>query len=297
MQAVVTLTNGDILRGTLVSDGDPVIVDHPVMGRLSFKRSDVASVRTMTETDAAKSTAAAVDASSKIPPPPPGPDPDSFFKGWKGSVGLGLNGATGNSEALSVRGSIGLVRETSQTKTTTGFVYNYATSDGEKSTDNARFDIRNDWLPQGESHWRPFVQGAVEYDQFQDWDYRFSAAAGMGYELIKTDKMLLLPRAGIGFSKEIGGSDNKIHPEGLLGVDFEYKIDDRSKFFASGDSYWLLDEIPEYRLWLRAGYEILVDSSSGLALKVGVEDRYQSSPGAGRNRSDFTYFAQLVFNF
>lgn len=298
-EAVITLANGDILRGVLVSspDADPIIIHHPILGEVSFGKAQVSSVRVMTAVDAGKSTKAAQDAAAKIPPPPPPPDPESFFEGWKGSVGLGLNGASGNTENLSLRAGIGLVRETSQTKTTAGFVYNYATDDGDKSADNARVDIRNDWLPQGDSKWRPFVQAALEYDQFQDWDYRFSAAGGIGYELVKTDKMLLLPRIGIGTSKEIGGSDNKWHIEGLIGIDFEYKIDDRSKFFASGDSYWLLDDIPDYRLWLRAGYEIMVDPSSNLSLKLGVEDKYDSSPGADRKRNDFTYFALLSYNF
>lgn len=297
-QAVVTLTNGDILRGILISEAaaDPVIINHPVLGQLTFKRADVTDVRTMSAENAGKATAAATAAAAKIPPPPAPPDPDSFWQGWKGSAELGVNGSSGNTESLNIRGGLGFVRETTETKTTSSFNYNYATDDGNKSKDNARFDIRNDWLPQGDSKWRPFVLGAIEYDQFQNWDYRFSAAAGLGYELIKTDKVLLLPRAGLGFSKEIGGSDNKFHIEGLLGVDFEYTIDDRSKFFASGDSYWVLDEIPDYRLWLRAGYQILVDPSSNLSLKLGVEDRYDSSP-EGRKRSDFTYFALLVYNF
>lgn len=296
-QAIVTLTNGDVLRGTLVSDGDPVVIAHPVLGQVSFKRSDVASVKTMAAPEAEKATAAAAEAAAKFPPPPPAPDPTSFFQGWKGSAEFGLNGASGNTESLNLRGGVGLVRETSKTKTTSSFFYNYATDDGNKSKDNARFDIRNDWLPQGDSKWRPFVQGAIEYDQFQDWDYRFSAAGGVGYELIKNDKMLLLPRVGLGFAKEVGGMDNKFHIEGLVGVDFEYKINDRSKFFAAADSYWVLDELPDYRLWLRAGYEVMVDPDSNMSLKLGVEDRYDSSPGEGRKRSDLTYFALLVYNF
>lgn len=298
-EAVVTLANGDILRGVLVSapEADPVVIMHAVLGEVRFARSQVSSVRTMSPADAGKATEAAQKAAEKVPPPPPPPDPESFFEGWKGSAGLGLNGASGNTESLSLRGGLNFVRETTKTKSTAGFVYNYATSDGDKSSDNARLDFRHDWLPQGGSKWRPFVQSSLEYDQFQDWDYRFSAAGGVGYEVIKNDKMLLLPRAGIGTSKEIGGSDNKWHLEGLLGVDFEYTIDDRSKFFASADSFWRLDDLPDYRLLLRAGYEIMVDPESNMSLRLGVEDKYDSSPGDGRKRNDLTYFAMLNFNF
>lgn len=296
-QALVTLTNGDLIRGALVSDGDPVVINHPVLGQVSFPRSSVANVKTMSAENAVKATAAAAEAAGKFPPPPPPPDPDSWFKGWKGLIEAGVNGSSGNTETFAGRFGIGASRETSKTKTTLGFSYNYGVDDGQKSKDNARLDARNDWLPQGDSKWRPFVQGTLEYDTFQDWDYRYSAFGGVGYELIKTDKILLLPRAGIGLSQELGGSDNKIHPEGLLGADFEWKINDRSKFFISGDTYWLLDEIPDYRAFVRAGYEVLVDDKSNLTLKLGIEDRYDSSPGDGRNRNDLTYFALLALPF
>ena len=190
-----------------------------------------------------------------------------------------------------------MLRETSKTKSTGSFSYNYGTTDSTTDKDNGRVDLRNDWLPQGGSKWRPFVQGSLEYDSFQDWDWRVAAAAGVGYELIKTDTILLLPRVGLGFSKEFGGSDNKIHPEALVGADFEWKIDERSKFFASFDSFWKLDEIPEYRVFARAGYEILVDPKSGMSLKLGLEDRYDSDPGAGKKKNDITYFALVAIPF
>jgi putative salt-induced outer membrane protein YdiY len=296
-QTLVTLTNGDIIKGVLVSDGDPVIIDHSILGRVSFPRSAVASVSTMSMDDAGKATAAAAEAAAKFPPPPPAPDPDSFFKGWKGLIEGGVNGASGNTEELSARFGIGATRETSKMKTALSLSYNYGTNDGEKSKDNGRFDARNDWLPQGDSKWRPFVQGAVEYDTFQDWDWRASGYAGLGYELIKTDKILLLPRFGIGASKEFGGEDNKIHPEALLGADFAWTIDDRSKFFISADTYWLLDELPAYRAFIKAGYEIVMDEKTGMLLKLGIEDRYDSTPGEGKNRNDLNYFALIAIPF
>ena len=59
-QAIVTLSNGDILRGDLVSDGDPVVINHPVLGQLSFNRANVVSVRTMKVEEAAEATTAAL---------------------------------------------------------------------------------------------------------------------------------------------------------------------------------------------------------------------------------------------
>lgn len=295
-QTVVTLTNGDVLRGELVSQGESVVIDHPVLGRLTVARADVADVRTMTAADAGKATAAAQAAAAKVPAPPPPPDPTSFWRGWKGSIALGANGASGNSESQSVRAEAGLLRETSKTKAAVGLIYSHATSDGSTSNDNARIDVRNDWLPQEGDALRPFVQGSGEYDMFQEWDYRLSAAAGVGYELIKDEKILVLPRIGLGLAREIGGADNRLHAEGLLGVDFSYVIDERSKVFSTADSFWVLDSYPDYRLLLRAGYEVVIDPANKLSLKLGLEDKYDSDPD-GRERNDLAYFVLLNYGF
>ena len=82
----------------------------------------------------------------------------------------------------------------------------------------------------------PFAQAALDYDTFQDWDYRWSGYGGVGDEWVKTDKLFVLPRAGLGLTQEIGGSDNKIHPEALLGLDAEDKINEPSKFYFNGES-------------------------------------------------------------
>lgn len=42
--AVVTLVNGDALRGVLISDGDPVVIEHEALGRVSVPRARVKDV-------------------------------------------------------------------------------------------------------------------------------------------------------------------------------------------------------------------------------------------------------------
>lgn len=296
--AIISLRTGDLLTGTLISDADPLILHHPILGQLAIPQSDIADIRLVTPPQAQSATkaaqkAAAADASS----PPPVQDPTSLLYGWKGAASIGLNGASGNSEGLYFRIGLDLNRLTSASKTTTNLKYIYATSSGQKSEENARLDLRHDWLPKGASHWRPFVQGSLEYDHFQDWNLRLSSTAGLGYELVKTDRLLILPRAGLGFSREFGGSDNTTHPESLVGTDIEYTINDRSKLFTSTDVFWRLDETSEYRTLTKAGYEIIIDANTGLSLRLGAENRYDAAARNGSKRNDLTYFALVVWNF
>jgi putative salt-induced outer membrane protein YdiY len=293
---LVSVKTGEAFLGTLVSaDDTAVTIDHPTLGRLQMPRGQVMAVNPAPKAGEAPPP----------PPPPPAPaaaapevtpDPESFWEGWKGNAELGLTGAAGNSENFGFRGGLGLKRETSKMITSLGFSYVYGTSDGDKNTDRGELNLKNEWRIA--PPWRFFVTGKVEYDQFQDWDWRTSAFAGIGYEFIKTDRTLLLGRIGIGASKEFGGSDNRIKPELDLGLDWEHKLDDRQKVFATIDYYPSLLNFPEdYRVVAKAGYEVLVDPTNGMALKLGIEDRYQSQPGTGKKKNDFLYFATLVWNF
>lgn len=291
-QVDATLASGDVIRGVLVSDdGTNVVINHPVLGQLTLARTSVSAMAIVPEA-----------APPPPPPPPPAPaapevkpDPDSFFKGWTGNVEFGLNGADGNTQNLSFRAAVNGKRETSKTVTTAGLLYLYGTQNGDKNQDRGEFNLRNDWKIT--PPWRIYALGKVEYDGFQDWDWRTSAFAGLGYEFIKTDRTLLLGRLGAGVTKEFGGVDNRIQPELDIGADFEHKIDDRSKIFATADFYPSLQNFSDYRAVGKAGYEIVVDPSSGMSLKLGLEDRYDATPGVGKKRNDITYFATLSFNF
>ncbi len=314
---LVGVDTGEAFKGVVVSaDAAVLVIQHATLGRLEIVRSQITRIEPVgggasaaaaaagageqaaapaAEAPAAAEAAAPAESGDAITPEAVAP-PESFFTGWKGNAELGINGASGNSENFAFRAGFGLKRDVEKMATSLALSYNYGTSDGEKNTDRGRLDLRNDWKLTP-SRWRVFLQGAVEYDQFQDWDWRTTAFTGVGYELVKTDKILFMPRAGIGATKEFGGSDNRIRPEALGGFDFEYKIKDGHRLFVNVDSFWNLLDTPQYRVLTLAGYEILLDKDSGMALKLGLEDRYQSSPGSGKKRNDLLYFATLVWNF
>ena len=287
-----TLSSGDVIRAVLVSDdGTTVVLQHPVLGQLKLAKSSVTSI------------AAVPDAAPPPPPPPPPPpaapevkpDPDSFWKGWVGSLEFGLNGSDGNSESVSMRAAANAKRETSEMVTTLGISYVYGTQDGDKNLEHGEFNARNDWKIG--SPWRVFTIGKVEYDTFQDWEWRVSLFGGVGYEFMKTDNTLLLGRIGLGATKEFKTSKQRIEPELDIGLDWEHKIDDRQKFFVNADYYPSLHRFTDYRAQLKAGYEVLVDPKNNLSLKLGLEDRYNSNPGAARKKNDVLYFATIAYNF
>lgn len=224
------------------------------------------------------------------------PEPETFWDGWVGSVEFGLNGSDGNSETFSLRGGVSGERITKSMETRTSATYVYSTSDGEKTKSRGDLNLRNDWIL-GESPWSIYAQGRAEYDEFQEWNWRLSGYGGVGYAVVKNDRTLFRLRAGAGIQREFGGGENAIIPEAQFGFDFSHKLTDRQKIFATGDYYPSLKRFSDYRLVGKAGYELLVDPESNMTLKLGVEDRYDSSPGAGFVKNDLEYFAVLVWSF
>lgn len=235
-------------------------------------------------------------AAASEPTPEAPADPDSFFKGWAGSFAFGLNGASGNTERFGLRSQLDAKRETSRNITTFGALYVFATDDGNKSEHRGEVFGKYEWKIGEDGRWRPFATAKAEYDEFKDWRWRVSGFVGVGYALIQNETTLFVPRVGIGASREFGGRSNEIIPELDLGWDFEHKFNENVKFFNVFDFYPSLKNFSDFRIETRAGLDILLSKENNLTLKLGVEDKYDSTP-EGAKRNDFSYFALIAVNF
>lgn len=220
----------------------------------------------------------------------------TLLRGWEGGVELGVNGTEGNTTRFNFRGGANAKRLTEDLDTRLAFSYSYAREESRDTENKANLDARNDWLLK-ESPWRVFAKGSLEYDEFQDWDARIGVFGGVGYEFILTDRTTLVGRLGAGVRREVGGEDNAWTPEGLIGADFEHQLTERQKVSASIDVFPDLSDVGPYRFEARAAYEILVDPEINMSLKLGIVDRYDSTPGAGFRRNDLDYFLVLVWSF
>lgn len=211
---------------------------------------------------------------------------------WSGSASLGLHGASGNTERLSVRSDLALSRDTARFETDFTAVYSYATEEGNESANRLDTKLRNDWLI-ADSPWRYYARARYEFDEFQDWRHRVSGGPGVGYLWSKTERLYFLTRAGVDVTREFGGEDDTITPEGVLGFDLQYHLSESQRLV------WVFDFMPDvsefgpYRFETNAALEIDIDRTNGLFLKIGVEDRYDSTPGPEKKRNDFVYFITL----
>ena len=140
----------------------------------------------------------------------------------------------------------------------------------------------------------------MDWDEFQDWDRRGSLGAGVGYLAVDQDALKLRLRAGLNAAREWGASnadDNRWRPEALAGAELNWKINETNTFDAKAIVYPDLRDSGKYRVLSEAGWSIKLAKDSGLSLKLGVADEYDTHREAPFKKNDLRFFAALLYEF
>lgn len=308
----VQLSTGEKLKVEILEiTSQSVRFRHPVLGELTVPAENVRIAPADATAFAAKTE------SHKEPPPPdvprekldppkPGeaprpsvPEPselDEQRDRWRGGVEGGVSGTEGNSQSSSLRFGLSAKRQSEILETAISSSVVYATDRGEKTASRGELSAQNDWLLRN-SPWGFFVRGRAEYDEFQDWDWRLSAYAGPSYAFIRNSRTTLRARVGAGAAYEFGGESEAVKPEGLAGLDLAHRLTERQDLYMIADYLPSLSNFPQYRLDLRAGWRVLIDPETRMNLHIGAADRYDSSPGPDKDRSDIEYFMTIGWQF
>jgi len=278
----ITLTGGDVLRGTIVSESDAsVTLDHAALGRIEVARAQIASIERTPVPAPATAPSAAPDAATPpeakpvavlpAPAPPPPAKPDGS---WKFALSLGLSGSKNDETSnWDLRTAAEAKRESESDRTTITAEYFYKTSDGTETDNNILVKGLEEFLFK-ETRWELFVQGTYQNDNFQSWEQRAGAYAGPGYRLIEGEPLSLKVRGGAGASYEF--PTETWTPEAFVADDLVWKIDDRSSIKQGAEIYPDLEEMGEFRLIARLDYEIALSAKKDLFMSAGVRDEYDS---------------------
>ena len=206
---------------------------------------------------------------------------------WDIGFELGLNGSQGQNETFSMRTGGHLRRETEFWKIDTSISYYKNTANSLETQNDAKFDARFDRLL-GDSPWTLFFMNNVLYDEFQPFDIRFALNAGLGYQLIDTERVNLIGRVGAGASREFGGPDDRWAQEALFGLEYEHELSKTQRLTAKVDYFPEWKDFGQYRVVSDFGWEIDLDFPSNTSLKLSVQDRYDSTPnGVDPNNLDY----------
>jgi len=268
----IVFENGDKLEVIIIEENHvEIIVNHPQLGRLVIPRNALKR--------AAKEK--------------PGLFGTGFLQGWKRNLGAGISGSTGNSSDASVNASVSASRSTSSFKGNFQSSFFFATSDGERTTNDVFADYQHDFLL-SDSAYFIFVQGRYQYDEFQAWRHRLSTSTGLGYDIANTKTWGLNVQLGFGTART-WGSEREWRAEGVLGFNFNWEPTQGHELTADTTYYPDFNHTPGFRLLSNAAYTMGITQIQGLSMKTGVKNEYDSGQ-PGKNNS-LKYYGNLVYDF
>jgi len=142
-----------------------------------------------------------------------------------------------------------------------------------------------------------YLEGFFEYDNLRAYPGRLSTAAGLSKPLIETDRFELTGRAGAGASKKIDAPEDEWRPELQFGMDYEYRLTERQRFFGFLDYYPDISDFGIYRLNYKLAWEALLEEDWGLAMRASLMNWYDSDPGPGTSANDLYYVLSLMWGY
>ena len=221
---------------------------------------------------------------------------EEVLPAYTGSFAAGFNGKSGNSQNIDFNFAVNVTRDSDFAESIFIANYFYASSDVITTTDRWFSQFRQE-IKFTNPRWSWFNQVGVEIDRFKDYDYRIALHTGLSYKVIDEEKRKLKFRFGGGTSSEVGGASGAFSPELQLGADWERKVFENTRIYATSDYFPNVSDFGDFRVNSNAGLDVLVDKQRNINFRIFAQNRYDSTPPAGNQESDLDYGAALVVGF
>lgn len=316
----VELTNGDTLTGTVVqSDDRGVILKHPILGTIPLAAERIEKVTLDSDADTPVKTnntpnadAERSEASGTKPAATPANKATEqaaleaaakertfwqhFREEWNSRLTLGLNGSNGPTDQKDYRVKFKTGFEDGAERISFDTSWYYATADGNQTQNQVQANLTKDWL-QKDKPWFFFVKGQYKFDNNRSWENRTSAFGGGGYTLAKTDDVEVNTRLGFGGTYEYGAV-NEFTPEALFGGSvIKWHVTERSALSGETIYYPSLEDTTNFRVESSIEWTYKLDMADGLALKLGLENEYDSNTANEDANNDLRYYGAVVLSF
>ncbi len=217
---------------------------------------------------------------------------------WNTSVSAGLNLSRGNSRNLLMNGSVVSEFKKDANEASLGVEGNYGETDVtlEDGSQETQSNVENarayaDYRRLLNARTYGYLNGDLRNDNISEIDYRFMVGPGVGQYLIKSDAMSLGVEAGPSYitEKVAGIEDDKIALR--VGEKFSWKVSATAKVWESVEILPAFEDFDDYLFNAELGAEAAMNSR--LSLKLVLQDKYDSTPGAGLKGNDVTLIGGL----
>lgn len=281
----VSSSDGQVLVGPLTTQGDAFQVKTANSGTVSVPKAEIAYVRN----EAAQLAHEAEIERLRNP---------KLTDFWRGYFDANLALTAGNAETKTFSNAAGAVRETNRDTIklyfNSLFAENSTTGDSMVTANAIRGGSRYELNVNDKMFTYGFVD--LEYDEFQSLDLRNVLGGGLGYHVVKNDRIRFAVYGGGAFNQEFFSNDiTRRSAEITVGEEFSYSLTDRTSFNERLTFYPNLTTTGEYRLQFDTG--LVTDVFRWMSWNVAFSDRFLSNPVNGREQNDvlLTTGVRLVF--
>lgn len=214
----------------------------------------------------------------------------SWFDRWNGGLDFGFNLTTGNTRTNTLALGSNLSRQTSRDKTTL-----YAAFINAKNKDNGVTQTTANAIRGGGRYeigltkrLNAFGFADFEYNEIQLLDLRSVLGGGLGYYVIKNDRVDLQAFGGGSWNRENFSTGLRRNSgEILAGQDLTFRLSTRMLFKERFQYFPNMTETGEYRLTFDSTLSTKI--TSWMNWNVTVSDRYLSNPPPGSKNNDLLF--------
>ena len=298
---IIALSSGDALRAKLVSEtADAIVVEHPVLGTVTIKRTSIASLAAVPPADA-KAAEPVIDNTrlkqeaqpaanadmdapkpqgnvdpgedamkAAVPAPPPVPSP------WKLLFDGNVNYVNAANKQLDFRVAASAVYEVKDVdKWSNTAEYFFRVVDGGTTDNNLLLNSTYDRRLVSNPRWLWFVKGQAQWAPLESYEQRLSAWGGVGYEFLQLPPAKLLGKLGAGYTYEFG-DQNDGNAELFAQLEWEWNITENQAIVGS---FWItpaFEDFSDYLTLFRTEWTLKIADIPGLKALGGIRWQYQS---------------------
>ncbi len=222
------------------------------------------------------------------------PKPDGV---WRGSLGLGAAGASGNTESTTYSVNGDAVRQTENSKTN-GYIQSvYGRSESAGASQRTSDLIRAGGKHDRNINENKFAFGSIdlERDQIIDLDLRSVVAGGLGYHVVKREGFTFDVSTGPAYNRERYSTGTREFIEWLIAEESTHAFTPTVSFRQRLAYYPNLKESGEFRILFDIGLVLKV--TSNWSATITLNDRYQSNPLPGVKKNDLLFVTGLQYAF
>lgn len=216
-------------------------------------------------------------------------------KDWKLHAELSYVVTTGNTKTQTFASKVEGLKETGANRFSAKFEGLFARAQGTETAN--RWYLLGKWERTFSKRMFGFLQGDYLKDRFAGFDYRTTLTAGLGYDVVKTDKHYLKGLFSLGYATqtyEDGSSDN--YPTANLGLNYIWQILENLKFKEDFNYQTSLSDTSLY--YINSDTSVQVKINTHFSLGVGLRVAYQNKPPTDDiKKTDTTFLTSLIIDY